>query len=87
MYISSQLEGLRPHYDVRCLCIPTDDRSTYEELAQITADFIAQERVSMLSMEGLNSPNPFPPVTDSRLAATKFPNRRNTSVIHTTNDL
>jgi hypothetical protein len=45
MYISTQLEGLKPHYDVRCLCIPPDDRLNYEELAQITADFIAQERV------------------------------------------
>jgi len=52
MYISSQLEGLRPHYDVRCLCIPTNDRSTYEELAQITADFIAQERMARGSGAG-----------------------------------
>jgi hypothetical protein len=35
MYISSQLEGLKPHYDVRCLCIPTADRQSYDALAKV----------------------------------------------------
>lgn len=35
MYISSQLEGLKPHYDVRCLCIPVADRQGYDALAKV----------------------------------------------------
>ena len=44
MYISSQLEGLKAHYDVRCLCIPVADRKGYDALAKVAADNIAHER-------------------------------------------
>ncbi|KAK3241622.1 hypothetical protein CYMTET_48630 [Cymbomonas tetramitiformis] len=46
LYLASQLDNLKEHYDVRCLAIPPTDRLSYTELADIVFDFICRERAA-----------------------------------------
>ncbi|CAI7848932.1 unnamed protein product, partial [Closterium sp. NIES-54] len=43
VFLERHLEGLKPCYDVRCLCIPAADTSSYTNLAQLVANLIRHE--------------------------------------------
>ncbi|CAI5958239.1 unnamed protein product [Closterium sp. NIES-65] len=43
VFLERHLEGLKPCFDVRCLCIPAADTSTYGQLAQLVAELIQRE--------------------------------------------
>lgn len=45
---STQIPALHPHFEVRCLALPRDDRSDWKSLAEQTVELITPDRKSVV---------------------------------------